>query len=116
MNTNNSILTRVFTQNMLKDLMYDYSDTPILSNIVKRYEINYDGETKNERIISEIYQYIQQYYGNVYYVNNKHIVGLMGNHLCYNACYISCENKEDKRQTCSFGCPCPICLNDIDGP
>lgn len=70
MNTNNSILTRVFTQNMLKELMYDYSDTPILSNIVKRYEINYDGETKNERIISEIYQYISRSYRNEYFYKN----------------------------------------------
>lgn len=70
MNTNNSILTRVFTQNMLKELMYDYSDTHILSNIVKRYEINYDGEVKNERIISEIYQYISRSYRNEYFYKN----------------------------------------------
>lgn len=70
MDTNNSILTRVFTQNMLKELMYDYSDTPILSNIVKRYEIKYDGETKNESIISEIYQYISRSYRNEYFYKN----------------------------------------------
>ena len=51
MSTNNSILTRVFTQNMLRDLMYFQVDAPILSNIVKRYEIKYDGESKNENII-----------------------------------------------------------------
>lgn len=70
MNTNNSILTRVFTQNMLKELMYDYSDTPILSNIVKRYELKYDGETKNESILSEIYQYISHSYRNEYFYKN----------------------------------------------
>ena len=70
MNTNNSILTRVFTQNMLKELMSDYSDTPILSNIVKRYELKYEGETKNEKIISEIYQYISRSYRNEYFYKN----------------------------------------------
>lgn len=70
MSTNNSILTRVFTQNMLRDLMYFQVDAPILSNIVKRYEIKYDGESKNENIISEIYRYLGRSYRNEYFYKN----------------------------------------------
>lgn len=70
MSTNNSILTRVFTQNMIRDLMHGYSDAPILSKIVKRYEIKCDGETKNENVISEIYQYLSTSYRNEYFYKN----------------------------------------------
>lgn len=70
MGANNSVLTRVFTQNMLRDLMYDCNDAPILSNIVKRYEIKYNGDSKNENIISEIYQYLGSSYRNEYFYKN----------------------------------------------
>ena len=70
MSANNSILTRVFTQNMLKELICDYSNTRILSSIVKRYEIKYDGESKNENIISEIYKYLSSFYRNEYFYKN----------------------------------------------
>lgn len=70
MSANNSILTRVFTQNMLRELMWNHSDSPILSNIVKRYEIKYNQDSKNENIISEIYQYLSQFYRNEYFYKN----------------------------------------------
>ena len=70
MGANNSVLTRVFTQNMLRDLMYDCNDAPLLSNIVKRYEIKYNGDSKNENIISEIYQYLGSSYRNEYFYKN----------------------------------------------
>ncbi len=79
MSANNSILTRVFTQNMLRDLMYKHNTAPILSNIVKRYEIKYDGETKNENIISEIYQYLGYSYRNEYFYKNTLINKLIIN-------------------------------------
>ncbi len=65
-----SILTRVFTQNMLRDLMYEQNNISLLEKIVKRYEISFDGEVKNENIISEIYQYLGNSYRNEYFYKN----------------------------------------------
>ena len=69
MNCNNSILTRVFTQNTLRDFIYK-TDAPILRSVVKRYEISYDSESNNETIISEIYQYMGDSYRNEYFYKN----------------------------------------------
>lgn len=68
--SNNSILTRVFTQNTLKDFINCPNDVSILSSIVKRYEISYNDETKNESVISEIYQYLGNSYRNEYFYKN----------------------------------------------
>lgn len=65
-----SILTRVFTQSVLKDLMYEQSSISLLDKIVKRYEISFDGEVKNENVISEIYQYLGNSYRNEYFYKN----------------------------------------------
>ncbi|MBR0535866.1 MAG: sce7726 family protein [Clostridia bacterium] len=70
MSTNNSILTRVFTQNTLKNFINCPSDVSILSSIVKRYEISYDDGTNNESVISEIYQYLGTSYRNEYFYKN----------------------------------------------
>ena len=70
MSQNNSILTRVFTQNTLKDFINCPNDVSILSSIVKRYEISYNDETKNESVISEIYQYLGTSYRNEYFYKN----------------------------------------------
>lgn len=69
MNCNNSILTRVFTQNTLRDFIYE-TDASILKSVVKRYEISYDSESNNETIISEIYQYMGDSYRNEYFYKN----------------------------------------------
>ena len=70
MSVKDSILTRVFTQSMLKDLMYEQSSISLLDKIVKRYEISFDGEVKNENVISEIYQYLGSSYRNEYFYKN----------------------------------------------
>ena len=70
MSAKDSILTRVFTQNMLKDLMYEQCSISLLDKIVKRYEISFDGEVKNENVISEIYQYLGSSYRNEYFYKN----------------------------------------------
>lgn len=69
MNSNNSILTRVFTQNTLRELLCD-ENVSVLKSIVKRYEIKFDGDSKNEDIISEIYQYLSSSYRNEYLYKN----------------------------------------------
>lgn len=70
MSVNNLILTRIFTQNVLRDLIYNAKDTSVLSAIVKRYEIKYNDNSKNENIISEIYQYLGKSYRNEYFYKN----------------------------------------------
>lgn len=68
--SNNSILTRVFTQNMLKDLIEQQRDVTLISKVVKRYELSYNGESKNENVISEIYEYLGSSYRNEYFYKN----------------------------------------------
>ena len=70
MSSNNSILTRVFTQNMLKDLIEQQRDVTLISKVVKRYELSYNGESKNENVISEIYEYLGSSYRNEYFYKN----------------------------------------------
>lgn len=70
MGTNNLILTRAFTQNTLKDFVNCPNSISILSSIVKRYEITYTQDTKNESIISDIYQYLGNSYRNEYFYKN----------------------------------------------
>lgn len=68
--SNNSILTRVFTQNMLKELIEQQRDVTLISKVVKRYELSYNGESKNQNIISEIYEYLGSSYRNEYFYKN----------------------------------------------
>lgn len=71
MNANNSILTRVFTQNSLKSFICPDEQGSILSSVVRRYRISYDDDTKNETIISEIYHYLGKSYRNEYFYKNS---------------------------------------------
>lgn len=71
MNANNSILTRVFTQNSLKNFICLEEQDSILSSVVRRYQISYDGDAKNETIISEIYSYLGKSYRNEYFYKNS---------------------------------------------
>ena len=71
MNANNSILTRVFTQNSLKSFICTEEQSSILSSVVRRYQISYDGDTKNETILSEIYHYLGKSYRNEYFYKNS---------------------------------------------
>ncbi len=71
MNANNSILTRVFTQNSLKSFICPEEQDSILSSVVRRYQISYDDDTKNETIISEIYHYLGKSYRNEYFYKNS---------------------------------------------
>ena len=70
MSAKDSILTRVFTQNTLRDLMCEQNNISLLEKIVKRYEISFEGEVKNENVISEIYQYLGNSYRNEYFYKN----------------------------------------------
>ena len=71
MNANNSILTRVFTQNSLKSFICPDEQDSILSSVVRRYQISYADDTKNETIISEIYHYLGKSYRNEYFYKNS---------------------------------------------
>jgi len=70
LSVNDLILNRVFTQNVLRSLMYEQNNTSVLSAIVRRYEIAFNGEVKNENVISEIYNYLGRSYRNEYFYKN----------------------------------------------
>ena len=67
---NNTILTRVFTQNTLKSFIDQKDSSSILSSVVRRYNISYCEGKKNEQIISEIYEYLNSTYRNEYFYKN----------------------------------------------
>lgn len=68
MNSNNSVLSRFFTQNSLNALLNNDSD--LLKYIVRRYNIHCDDSTSNQEIISEIYGILQKNYRNEYFYKN----------------------------------------------
>ena len=70
MSDNNTILTRVFTQNTLKSFISEETDPSILHKVVRRYKIPCSGECSNKDIISEIYSYIGSVYRNEYFYKN----------------------------------------------
>jgi hypothetical protein len=72
MSADNSILSHVFTQNMLRNLIDDHNDIHLFEKIVRRYEISFsnDENIKNENVISEIYQYLGKSYRNEYFYKN----------------------------------------------
>ena len=70
MSENNTILSRFFTQNSFSTFSpQSGNDSPIYT-VVRRYNISYDENTKNEDIISEIYQYVASNYRNEYFYKN----------------------------------------------
>lgn len=55
---------------MLKELIEQQRNVTLISKVVKRYELSYNGESKNENIISEIYEYLGSSYRNEYFYKN----------------------------------------------
>ena len=55
---------------MLKELIEQQRDVTLISKVVKRYELSYNGESKNENVISEIYEYLGSSYRNEYFYKN----------------------------------------------
>ena len=70
MGDNNTILTRVFTQNTLKSLIVQNDDASIICKVVRRYKIPCSGESSNGEVISQIYNYIDSSYRNEYFYKN----------------------------------------------
>ncbi len=67
---NNMILSRVFSQNTLRDSVASQIATPCIQDVVSRYHIRYDGVQTNREIFSQIYQYLDKHYRNEYYYKN----------------------------------------------
>ena len=68
MAANNLILNRLFTQNVLQDLIND-NDNSTYCAVVQRYIT--DGEARNnEELISEIYEFMSKSYRNEYFYKN----------------------------------------------
>ena len=70
MGDNNTMLTRVFTQNTMKSFISEENDPSILCKVVRRYRIPCDGEISNKEVISEIYNYMGTSYRNEYFYKN----------------------------------------------
>lgn len=71
METSNTVLSRMFTQNMLKELIeQENRPSSTYCSIVKRYNISVDDSSKNEQVISEIYSYLGREYRNEYFYKN----------------------------------------------
>lgn len=69
MGNNNSVLSTLFTQNSLRNLISN--DSPaLLQYVVRRYNIQYDDGTKNKEVFSEVYQYLYKNYRNEYFYKN----------------------------------------------
>lgn len=67
----NSILTRFFSQNMLRDfVLQPEPSVELMRRIVRKYRIPVDDETTNEKVISDIYQYVGKSYRNEYFYKN----------------------------------------------
>lgn len=80
MSENNTILSRLFTQSVLKGLIAHESDaTSGLLTIVKRYHISYEDGKSNQEVISKIYSYLDKQYRNEYYYKNTLINKLIVN-------------------------------------
>lgn len=80
MSENNTILSRIFTQNILKGLVDNESDaTSGLHTVVRRYHISYENGKTNEEVISEIYSHLDKNYRNEYYYKNTLINKLIVN-------------------------------------
>ena len=88
MSADNSILSHVFTQNMLRNLIDDHNDIHLFEKIVRRYEISFsnDENIKNENVISEIYQYLGKSYRNEYFYKNTLLNKLIINVHRVNRC------------------------------
>lgn len=65
---NNTILNRLFTQNVFLDVIYDKSNTTY-GTVIQRY-INDPEDKNNGALISEIYRFMSQNYRNEYFYKN----------------------------------------------
>lgn len=80
MSVNNTILSRIFTQSVLKGLVENESDaTSGLLTVVRRYHISYENGKTNAEVISEIYSHLDKNYRNEYYYKNTLINKLIVN-------------------------------------
>lgn len=71
MEQNNTVLSRMFSQNSLKGLIAQDDDaTSTFYSIVRRYKINVNEGMTNEEVISEIYSYLDHQYRNEYFYKN----------------------------------------------
>lgn len=80
MSENNTILSRIFTQSVLKGLIEKESDAVSgLLTVVRRYHISYANGKTNQEVISEIYSHLDKNYRNEYYYKNTLINKLIIN-------------------------------------
>lgn len=80
MSVNNTILSHIFTQSVLKGLVENDSDaTSGLLTVVRRYHISYENGKTNAEVISEIYSHLDKNYRNEYYYKNTLINKLIVN-------------------------------------
>ena len=71
MGENNTVLSRLFTQQVFQSLISPTTPHPeIMCRIVRKYRIPVTDKCSNEEVISEIYQYIGKSYRNEYYYKN----------------------------------------------
>ena len=64
---NNTILSRVFTQNTLASILNDDFDSSMIEKVIRRYDILNDDTKSNAQIFSEIYCVMQKNYRNEYF-------------------------------------------------
>ena len=67
---NNTILSRVFTQNTLASILNDDFDSSIIEKVIRRYDISDDDIKSNAQLFSEIYCAMQKHYRNEYFYKN----------------------------------------------
>ena len=71
MGSNNSVLTEFFSQKMLNNFIScPEPSEEVMRRIIRKYSISLDAGATNEKVISDIYQYIGKYYRNEYYYKN----------------------------------------------
>lgn len=67
---NNTVLSRVFTQNTLKSFLSSDQTPPVLCSVIRRYNIHYTEDSLIADVFSEIYNYIDSEYRNEYFYKN----------------------------------------------
>ena len=71
MSGENTILTRFFSQNMLRNFVTNAEPSKeLMQRIIRKYCIQTDTGATNEQVISDIYQYIGKSYRNEYFYKN----------------------------------------------
>ena len=68
MQANNLVLNRLFTQNVLHELIR-YNENSTYGTVVQRYATDVDGKSNGE-LISEIYSFLSKFYRNEYFYQN----------------------------------------------